>query len=554
MSNNVLLIGLDGATYTLLDPLMDAGVMPFLRSFIAGGARAELRTIIPPLTPPAWTSLLTGRTPGHHGIFDFFQLESPHSRNIRLATSKDVRSPTLAGIVNKAGMQATVLNFPAHYPPPAIDGVVVAGWMPWRQLRLGCHPDGLFEQLKTLPSFNARELALDMEQEASATEGSGEAGLAEWVELHARREEQWGQVADFLMKTHPTPFTAILLDGTDKVQHLCWRFLDPDLVTNLTPEEQQIRALCLDFYRRLDSVLAHIISLAGPETTVVLASDHGFGATTEVFHINTCLERAGYLTWSPALAVDSAQAGILGMRQLTRHNEWIDWQKTTAYASTPTSNGVHIVIAEENNGFGVPRQQYAQFREELRQTLLAFKAPGDGQAVVTEAWTREEVFPGEASPYGPDLTLTLRDGGLVSILPADEVLKPRVYPAGTHRPTGIFAARGPGIKQGIRSDQLSILDIAPLLLYSLGVAVPSELEGRVPLEIYDAAYRAKHHVAVAPHEVPSSNLPDHEMPATSGAASQEANGDKSTETNTPVYDDEGEAAIMARLRSLGYIN
>ena len=557
MTRNVLLIGLDGATFTLLDPLMEAGVMPFLHSFIEGGVRANLRTIIPPLTPPAWTSLLTGRTPGHHGIFDFFQLETPGSKRIRLATSKDVRTPTVAQLVNQAGMQATVLNFPAHFPPPPIDGAVIAGWMPWKQLRLGCYPNDLFDQLKSLPGFNARELAMDMAQEASATEGSGDEGQVEWAELHARREEHWGEVVGYLMKERPTPLTAILLDGPDKVQHLCWRYLDPELAQNLTPEEHQIRNSCLDFYRRLDAVLAEIIASVGPETTVVLASDHGFGTTTEVFHINAWLAQAGYLTWADAVNVDSAADGILGMRQLTRHTDWIDWQKTKAYASTPTGNGIHIVVADENDGYGIGRLEYAQFRDELRQSLLDYRAPDDGKPVVLEAWTREAIFPGEASLYGPDLTLTLRDGGLVSILPAEQPLQPRPVPVGTHRPVGIFAARGPGIKRGVRTGELSLLDVTPMLLYSLGVAVPSELEGRVPLEIFEVAFRAKHRVTSAPNSTngsgkgvehtptPVASLPIDKPPVTS---------EESQESATPVYDDDGEATIMARLRSLGYIS
>jgi predicted AlkP superfamily phosphohydrolase/phosphomutase len=425
---------------------------------------------------------------------------------------------------------------------------------------LGCYPEELFDQLKTLPGFNARELAMDMAQEANATEGSGEEGQIEWVELHARREEHWGEVVTHLLQKRPTELTAILLDGPDKVQHLCWRFLDPNLANSLSAEEQQVRDRCLNFYARLDAVLARIVSSLSPETTVVLASDHGFGATTEIFHINSWLAQAGYLTWSDASVVRETADGILGMRQLTRHNNWIDWQKTRAYASTPTGNGVHIVIAEDNNGYGVPRHEYDQFREELRQALLSYKAPNDGKPVVTEVWTREEIFPGEVSNYGPDLTLTLRDGGLFSILPAEQVLHPRPQPVGTHRPIGIFAARGPGIKRGLRAGELSILDVAPLLLYSLDVPVPNELEGRVPLEIYEAAYRAKHHVAVAPAQINGKNSPANSALVSgtgegeSAALGSEGAPAEGEEGLSPVYDDDGEATIMARLRSLGYIN
>jgi len=99
----------------------------------------------------------------------------------------------------------------------------------WRQLRLGCHPDGLFDRLKALPSFNARELALDMTHEAKAIEGCAEEEYEPWVDMHIRRERQWVDIVQYLRKTEPSAFTALMFDGTDKIQHLCWRFIDPAL-------------------------------------------------------------------------------------------------------------------------------------------------------------------------------------------------------------------------------------------------------------------------------------------------------------------------------------
>jgi predicted AlkP superfamily phosphohydrolase/phosphomutase len=502
---------------------------------VANGARAALRTIVPALTPPAWTSLLTGHTPGHHGIFDFFQLEAPGSKQIRLTTSRDLRCRTVADWVNRQGLAANILNFPAHFPAPTIDGVVIAGWMPWRQLRLGCHPAGLYDELRGLPGFSARELTMDMAQEAAATEGADESELIAWIEMHARREEHWLAVVRHLLAAHPAPLTAVLFDGPDKVQHLCWRFLDPALAHRLTSQEQGIRAAALDFYRRLDQILARLAALAGPETTVVMASDHGFGATTEVFHVNAWLAEHGYLAWQPAAQHDDPE-GLLGMNRLTRHTGWLDWRRTTAYVSTPTSNGIHVVLADDNDGYGVAREDYSDFCAELAQALLSWQDPATQSPVVTQVWARRQIFPGEAAAFGPDLTLELRDGGLVSILPAADILRPRQQPAGTHRPLGIFAAQGPGILPGSRLAELSILDIAPLLLYSLDVPIPDDFEGRVPLELYSAEHQARQAVTVM-------HLGE--------------NGDgfsrRAQPSGPPVYDDESQAAILARMRALGYL-
>jgi len=107
MPVKVLLIGLDGGTFSVLDPMVSHGVMPFLGRFLAEGVRASLRTIVPPLTPPAWTSLATGRTPGHHGVFDFFRMDSPETRHIRFSSARDIRVPTLWDAATAAGLRVT---------------------------------------------------------------------------------------------------------------------------------------------------------------------------------------------------------------------------------------------------------------------------------------------------------------------------------------------------------------------------------------------------------------------------------------------------------------
>jgi hypothetical protein len=129
----------------------------------------------------------------------------------------------------------------------------------------------------------------------------------------------------------------------------------------------------------------------------------------------------------------------------------------------------------------------------------------------------------------PDLTLSLRDGGLVSILPSDAVLKPRKEPSGAHRPNGVFVASGQGVRRGISLSPLSILDVAPLLLYMLDLPVPEDLEGRVPEALFEKEYACFHPMAF-------------EAPAQTAAAEP-----------SPEVDIRMEAEVMGHLRALGYM-
>lgn len=534
MGARVVVIGLDGATFSVLDPLMQAGVMPRLRDFVESGVRAELKSIVPALTPPAWTSLMTGRTPGRHGVFDFFRKDSPRSQHIRFQTSADIGCETLWTLADRAGLRSTVLNFPLTFPVPRIDGYVVAGgWMPWRQLRLGCHPPGLYDRLAALSGFNPRELAMDMTHEEKALEGCKQEEYDGWIDLHIRRERQWARVAAHLMCKDATDLVAVLFDGVDKLQHLCWRFIDPALEHGVTSDwERAIRDRCLDYFRELDAILAELIFLAGDEANIVVVSDHGFGSQIRTFFVNAWLEQRGHLGWVDNCAPHVNDSQVLGMGRLAKHVYELDWQRTKAYAPMPSGNGIHIVRADQDHPGGVTDAEYEAFRERLIGELVAVEDPVSGDRVVARVWKREEIFDGPYLELAPDLTLELTDGGLVSILGSEAVVQPRPHATGTHRPYGIFAARGPRFRRGVRVPALSILNVAPLVLYSLGLPVPSGLDGELPFETLREGTLLAHPVRYAdqaeetvPHSVPAG----------------------------PELSAEAEMEIMKRLRALGYV-
>ena len=193
------------------------------------------------------------------------------------------------------------------------------------------------------------------------------------------------------------------------------------------------------------------------------------------------------------------------------------------------------MVNRDGKSAGIAPHEYPAFRERLMDDLRGFRDPESGEPVVTGIWTREEAFAGPEGSLAPDLTLALRDGGLVSILPSEQPLVRRPMIAGAHRPVGIFAARGPGIRKGAQADELSILDVAPTVLYSLGVPIPEQIQGRVPEEIYEPAALQLQPVERA-STVPAGNEVGH---ASNGV--------------TPTISPEDEQVVLERLRELGYI-
>jgi predicted AlkP superfamily phosphohydrolase/phosphomutase len=531
-----LLIGVDGATFTVLQPFMDSGLMPNVRALVERGAHAPLRTIIPALTPPAWTSLMTGKRPGRHGVFDFFQKESPDSEYLRLSTSNDIGTPTIWTLASEHGRRVVSLNYPLMFPPPPVNGAVVpGGWMPWRQLRLGCHPPGLFDRLKRLPSFQPRELALDMELEAKAIEGCPDDEYVEWIQLHTRREERWLEILRYLVAEEESlDLVAVMFDGVDKLQHLCWRYIDVACrPAEPSAWEQQIIDLCEAYFHRLDEMIGEIVALGGPNATIVIGSDHGFGPTWDVFYLNRWLEDRGFLAWAAPDAATNGDGSLkVGFAHMARHIAELDWDRTWAYAATPSSQGIHIVRKTPGTDTPLPSEEYGRIREEIAAELRSVINPHTGRPLVQDVVTKEEAFAGPYDGIAPDLSLVLEDGAAISILRSDEVVRRRDHVNGHHRFHGVFIAAGPSIRAGQRLNEVSITDVAPLVLYSLDVPIPDDLDGSLPVEIFEPGALSRRAPRYESHDSQDTVL---------------------VLTEPIELDGDDEVLVLDRLRALGYV-
>ena len=528
-----VVIGLDGATFSILDPLMQSGVMPFLKQFVAQGVRAGLQSTVPPITPPAWTTIMTGRSPSSHGILDFFRPESPGSRFLRFVSTKQLKCETVWGLMTRQERSSVCLNYPVMSPPLPISGYSIPGFVTWRHLRHSCHPADLMDTLKEIPGFDLKIIAHDFGLEEKVVEGCSPEESEQWINYHTYKDDQWVRVLRYLAEHDPCHLYALVLDSTDRLQHVFYRLLDPACHRHeLSAEERHIQSVLYAHYRELDAMIARLADTSGDRGDVFIVSDHGFGPSEYCFYLNSLLGQLGYLTWSEQAVSDTDARSDVAMEAVRSHGQLLDWERTTAFVNTPSSNGITINVRGQNSRTGILPGDYEKVRDRLKAQLLAVRHPDTGRPVVERIWTREEAFAGPEAAMAPDLTLRLWDNGLVSTVKSEAIIKRRRECVGVHYPMGIFMARGPKIKCGERLEPLNILDVAPAMLYSQGLAVPEDYEGRVPLEIIRPEVLAAAPVVIGP--------------ATSAVGRQAP--------EAPEMDDKDMELIMKRMKGLGYMS
>jgi predicted AlkP superfamily phosphohydrolase/phosphomutase len=531
------LLGLDGATMTALGPLIDGTaeegvVMPYLASLIDSGYSATLKSTNHPLTPPAWTSVVTGRTPGHHGIYDFVRFEDMgHDVFFTLYDSRDIRTETLWQKVGRDQKSIVSLNFPMMAPPLEVNGALVPGFVSWKHLRRNSWPKELYDRIAKLDGFDPKELSWDFERESQIGDAMPDDELYAWVERHLPRDHQWFKIGLHLLQEDNPDLMALMLDGTDKIQHQAWHVLDTKYWNGDAPESRRkVRNLVLHYFRGLDGYIKELHAAAGPDCHLVIISDHGFTGAEKVVRINKYLETLGVLTYRPS---DGSEAGK--RRDLANFAN-LDWSATKAFCPTPSSNGIVIRVKSNKNPHGVDPADYSAFREKLIADLLAMKDPATGENVIQDVLTREDAFPGEAMEQAPDLTVVLSDHGFVSVRNLEPYVVERPIPMGTHHPDGIFIMTGPGVRHA-KGDTMNIVDTTAILTHSLGLDVPENYEGTVPVDLYTDDWIASHPVRVAGRTTAIDQKDDSGFTADSDSEA----------------DDEQREEVLAQLRLLGYL-
>lgn len=494
----MILLGLDGGTFRLLEHYIKSGVMPNLAGMRDGGAWGVLNSTFPPTTPPAWSSCMTGTNPGRHGIFDF--REPYHKDPTRaLISSYSIRSAKIWHYLEKSNKTSILLNVPLTYPPERINGCAISGLMTPSEDVDYTYPKELRSELiKAVGRYivNIDIPQYDIEHPDDAKRFFDE--LDDMTQLRARAFE-------WLLSEKRWDFFMAVFVFSDRIQHLFWKVIDPELDFQ-RPDAEAIRERTEKLFCEFDEFLGRLIKSLDDDTTLFLISDHGFGSTETWFNANTWLSKLGYLKLETAqffkkrafaLAVNLAESRFgksviprgftrkARMRVRSKRSTFktdlpysLDMNRTKAFFAGIPSQGIFVTQKADER---------ERVKKELKEKILELKLP-DGSQAADEVWFAEEIYSGPETEFAPDIVFVLKNFSVLArpILGDWKVFRASANsPNGFHRKDGIFFAYGKSVKPA-KLEQLEMVDVMPTVLYAMGEKVPKDLDGRVKTEIFNS--------------------------------------------------------------------
>jgi predicted AlkP superfamily phosphohydrolase/phosphomutase len=526
MSKKVIFIGLDGATFDVLDPLMSKGLMPRLSDFIRNGVRGPLETTIPPITPTAWVSWMTGKNPGKHGIFEFLLRRKGSSALPDMPVSARARDGLpFWDILASVGKRAIVTNVPCTYPPAISNGVMVSDFLTPRGRRDFTFPETLIDEIEA--RFGPYQLYI--------TEVYAPGKVDNILNQLFDELEYKTKVNLYLMEHYGWDVLATHYWSTDRFQHELWHLLDETHPFFDRKEHAAHINRIHEYWNAVDETIGKLCDAAGEDTTVYMGSDHGFGPIKRFLCFNVWLINEGLLVLksdaltrlkraifrmglTPDLAYRSAMkmglahlrlsVGVTNRSKLMKlanalmlSLEDVDWSRTRAFSKGNYGQIFINLRGREASGIVEPGADYERILNDVINRLRRLTDPESGQPLIGPIWRREDLYTGPHTDESPDIQFLPSDMANKPLgtldLTSNKFITPVYGNSGDHRMHGVMMGRGPGLRRGIEVTGARIIDYAPTILHTFGVEVPSDMDGRVLEDIFTEEYIAHNPVRIS---------------------------------------------------------
>lgn len=510
-SGPVLVVGIDGATWDVMMPLAEEGKLPNIKALMDSGAHGTLRSLEPMMSPIVWTSIATGVLPAKHGIGSFY------------GTQESLRYQRVWEVLAAAGKTIGIFEWLVTSPPHPIPHFIVPGWLATSSETFP--PDLAFVRRLSASGKSKggmRSLLRDLLYEGPRHGVKLRTLLASFMDLLSAvlqppdfyalnfrktlaKTRIYADVASHLLKKYRPDFSAVVLYATDQIPHHYWKFMEPDMFEGLDPKAVSRYGNVMEkTYRIVDSAVGRLVDSVPADTTVMLISDHGMEPITDdirfVFKTGDILDLCGI-----------EQRDRLDTQLLNK-----DIHITVQGETEAEKNTIAASVAEALRKITV---------QESGEPLLAVSH--DACDNVTASTTSRELDVDAISLCFP---------GKEEAVPMRELVVQENLLSAKHAEKGIFVIKGPHIPVRGRVSDASILDVAPTLLYSMGVPVARDMDGRVLTELFEEEIARQASVEY----VESYSCADDRE--TAGTA------------DSPGLSDQQRADVRDRLRNLGYLD
>ncbi len=570
----VVIIGIDGGTFDIINPLVSQGKLPNIAYLLKHGAYGHLKTTIPPMTFPAWNSFMTGVNPGKHGVFDFTE-RIPGTYKVRFLNARSRKAKTIWTFASEAGKRVCVMAVPVTYPPEKINGYMISGFdAPGVDAKANyesVHPPELLDEINK--NVGQYIISSNIMKEIEAKD------YDKALDIVLKTLRRKIDTALYLYKKEQWDIFSVVFGESDLVGHHYWKFYDEKSPFYPGKASEKCKKAIEIVYQTIDYAIGEFLKSLYPDTTLIIMSDHGFGGSSDkVIYLNCWLASEGFLKFKDERNLFKSQIfnklliksfslikkyglkwvppeikrflfrhrpEIINIIESTLRFNYIDWSETVAFSEeTPYYPTIWINLKGRDPQGIVEPEKRDEIVDQIIKRLSNWIDPYTDTPIVRKAYRREDLYNGPFVDRAPDIIIDYNEPEGYSFLSRPSFTNPLRVPirkltkreiesalfqnkSGSHRNYGILFLYGNNIKN-MKINNCSILDIAPTVFYCIGLPIPETFDGRVLGECFED-FRQQYEV-IKEDSLLKPSLQD-----------------------VDTYTEEEEKEIKKRLESMGYL-
>ncbi|MCP4154793.1 MAG: hypothetical protein GY757_44135 [bacterium] len=358
----LMVIGIDGVPHELVLEFAEKGIMPNMKTLIDKYTLKKTRVPLPEISSVSWTSFMTGKNPGEHGVYGFMEADlQDYSYNFPMFNTLAAK-PVWEEIGKN---KSIILNLPGTYPARELNGILVSGFVA-PDLGRSVYPT------KLLPLLEAMKYRVDVDNRVGKSDKA--LFLKDLNETLGIRYELYKKIE----KNEKWNLFFFIVTGTDRLHHFFFEAAGDTC--------SEYRDEFLEYYRRLDTIIGEMTAdMEKKGIPFIILSDHGFTQIKQEVYLSQYLKEWGYLHLA-----DEAPKNLKSMTEQTK-----------IFALDPSRLYIHSEGKYKNGK--VKKEQYQLLRKEIKEKFLALEI--DGQKAIKEVFYKEDLYNGPFLNNAPDLVL-----------------------------------------------------------------------------------------------------------------------------------------------------